>query len=62
METQQPAESAKPTAQMTTLDVTEVDPLLESAGKFADDPYWDVMMDSIRRHRLEIDAEWDNVE
>ncbi len=36
--------------------------LLESAGKFADDPFWDEMMDSIRRHRLEMDAAWDDVE
>lgn len=32
------------------------DPFLESAGKLADDPFWDEMMDSIRRHRLEMDA------
>ena len=31
-------------------------PMLESAGKFADDPFWDEMIDSIRRHRLELDA------
>jgi len=30
--------------------------IMESAGKFADDPFWDEMMDSIRRHRLEMDA------
>ena len=37
-------------------------PMLESAGKFADDPFWDEMMDSIRRHRREMDAEWDTEE
>lgn len=30
--------------------------MLESAGKFADDPFWEDMLDSIRRHRRELDA------
>ena len=38
------------------------DPFLESAGSLANDPFWDEMMESIRRHRREMDAEWDNVE
>ncbi|MGI4788907.1 MAG: hypothetical protein ACRYFS_08650 [Janthinobacterium lividum] len=38
------------------------EPLLDSAGKFADDPFWDEMLDSIRRHRLELDAEWETAE
>lgn len=32
------------------------EPLLDSAGHLADDPFWDEMMDSIRHHRLEMDA------
>ena len=38
------------------------EPLLDSFGKFADDPFWDDMMDSIRRRRLELDAEWETAE
>lgn len=34
-------------------------PLLQSGGAFRDDPFWDQMLDSIRRHRHEMDAEWD---
>lgn len=51
-----------PTSYYPALDPTLPYSLLDSAGKFADDPYWDVMMDSIRRHRREMDAAWDNVE
>jgi hypothetical protein len=57
METQKPTEPTKPDAQNPA-----INPMLESAGKFADDPFWDEMLDSIRRHRLEMDAEWDNAE
>ena len=45
-----------------TVDAAEQDPLLESAGRFQDDPFWDDMMESIRRHRREMDAEWDDAE
>lgn len=37
----------------------EPDPLLQSAGRYQDDPFWDEMLDSIRRHRREMDARWD---
>jgi len=40
-------------------DTQEPDPLLQSAGHFQDDPFWDEMLDSIRRHRREMDAQWD---
>jgi|GEM_PF-6086561 len=40
-------------------DTQETDPLLQSAGRYKDDPFWDEMMDSIRRHRREMDAQWD---
>ena len=33
--------------------------LSQSGGRFADDPFWDQMQASIRRHRREMDAEWD---
>ena len=34
-------------------------PFLECAGRFRDDPFRDEMQESIRRHRSEMDAEWD---
>ena len=43
-------------------DTPELNPLLESAGLLRDDPFWDEMMESIRRHRQEMDAEWDESE
>ena len=43
-------------------DIQEPDPLLQSAGRFQDDPFWDEMLDSIRRHRREMDAQWDVTE
>lgn len=36
--------------------------LAQSGGRFADDPFWDQMQESIRRHRREMDAEWDTAE
>ncbi len=33
--------------------------LAQSGGRFADDPFWEQMQESIRRHRREMDAEWD---
>lgn len=30
--------------------------LAQSGGRFRDDPFWDEMQDSIRRHRQEMDA------
>ena len=38
------------------------DSLLESASRYKDDPSWDFVMESIRRHRAEMDAEWDEPE
>ena len=55
-------EAKKPISCYPAPDPNQSYSLLGSAGKFADDPDWDVMMESIRRHRLEMDAEWDNVE
>lgn len=43
----------------TDTDTPELNPLLQSAGRFRDDPFWNEMLDSIRRHRREIDAQWD---
>jgi hypothetical protein len=43
----------------TAADTLEPNPLAQSAGRFQDDPFWDEMLDSIRRHRREMDAEWD---
>ena len=37
-------------------------PWLESVGRYKDDPSWDFVMESIRRHRREMDAEWDEPE
>ena len=62
METQKPTELMKPPAHKLVPDPPPPNTLIESAGKFADDPFWDEMMESIRRHRRELDAEWDNVE
>ena len=61
MEPQQPAENPRPETQPQVPNPL-AEPLLDSAGKFADDPFWDDMIDSIRRHRLELDAEWETVE
>ena len=43
----------------TAADTQEQDPMLESFGHFRDDPFWEEMMESIRRHRREMDAAWD---
>ena len=43
-------------------DTQQLNPLAQSAGLLRDDPFWDEMMASIRRHRAEIDAEWDTAE
>lgn len=50
------------TAGIDTADTQEPDPLLQSAGHYRDDPFWDEMLASIRRHRREMDAEWDATE
>lgn len=42
-----------------TPDDPAANPLAQSGGRFADDPFWDEMQESIRRHRREMDAEWD---
>ena len=62
METQKPTEPAKPQTHKLVPDPPAPNSLIESAGKFADDPFWDEMMESIRRHRREMDAVWDDVE
>lgn len=61
MEAQQPQNPGQE-AQMPASHPPSPDPFLESAGHLADDPFWDEMMDSIRRHRREMDAAWNNVE
>ena len=43
-------------------DPPELDPILQSAGRYRDDPFWEEMQDSIRQHRREMDAEWDSSE
>ena len=43
-------------------DTREPNPWLESAGRYKDDPSWDAVMESIRSHRAEMDAEWDESE
>ena len=35
----------------------ETNPLAASGGRFADDPFWEQMQESIRRHRQEMDDE-----
>jgi len=40
-------------------DALEADPLILLAGSLRDDPFWDEIMDSIRKHRREMDAQWD---
>ena len=62
METQKPAEPAKPEAQNPVPNASVPNPLAQLVSHFEDDPDWDVMVDSIRRHRREMDAAWDNVE
>ena len=59
METPQPAEAAKPEPPAPALDPPALNPLAESISHFEDDPFWDDMMDSIRRHRREMDAAWE---
>jgi tRNA(fMet)-specific endonuclease VapC len=61
METPQP-QNPKQETQTPVAHLPSPDPFLESAGHLADDPFWDEMMASIRRHRLEMDAAWDHVE
>lgn len=58
METQKQAENAEQEAQDLTLNTPMLNPLAEPISHFEDDPFWDEMMDSIRRHRLEMDAAW----
>lgn len=33
-------------------------PLAEPISHFEDDPFWDEMIEAIRRHRQELDAAW----
>ena len=44
------------------LEAPEAHPWASSAGIFADDPFWDEMMESIARHRREMDAEYQETE
>ncbi len=62
METQPPTKPTKPATLTPAPDTPVLNPLAELVSHFEDDPYWDVMMDSIRRNRREMDAAWDNVE
>lgn len=62
MEPQQPAENPHNETQSPSLETRIPNPLAELVSHFEDDPFWDDMMDSIRRHRREMDAAWDNVE
>ena len=39
-----------------------LNPLAEPISHFEDDPFWDEMMDAIRRNRQELDAAWDTTE
>ena len=43
-------------------EAVETHPWASSAGVFADDPFWDEMMESIARHRREMDAEYQATE
>lgn len=43
-------------------EAAEAHPWASSAGIFADDPFWDEMMESIARHRQEMDAEYQETE
>lgn len=60
METQKPAEAT--VTQATPPSVPVPNPLADLVSHFEDDPDWDVMMASIRRHRREMDAVWDSAE
>jgi len=62
METQKPTEPTKPELQNPTAEVPTLNPLAEPISHFEDDPFWDEMMDSIRRHRREMDATWDTAQ
>ncbi len=62
METQKPAEAAPPEASSDASISFAPNPLAELVSHFEDDPDWDIMMDSIRHHRLEMDAQWASVE
>jgi len=58
METPSNPEPNKPQAHKLVPDPPAPNSLLETAGHLADDPFWDEMMDSIRRHSREMDAVW----
>ena len=62
MKTQKQADTAEQEAQTSTAEIPVLNPLAEPISHFEDDPFWDEMMDSIRRHRQELDAAWNNVE
>lgn len=62
MEPQKPTELTKPEAQNPAPDASVLNPLAQLVSHFADDPDWDVMVDSIRRHRREMDAAWNTSE
>jgi hypothetical protein len=42
----------------TALEMPDTNPLAQSDGRFQDDPFWEEMLNSIRQHRQEMDAEW----
>ena len=48
--------------QIITAGEPESHPWASSAGIFTDDPFWDEMMASVARHRLEMDAEYQTEE
>jgi len=55
-------EATRPLPSEAETDSDALYSLVQSGGCFADDPFWDEMQDSIRRHRREMDAEWDTAE
>ena len=59
MEPQQRAENAKQDTSPTASDPPVRNPLADLVSHFEDDPFWDEMMEAIRRHRLELDAACD---
>ena len=62
MEPQQPADTPRNEAQSPSLETRIPNPLAEPISHLEDDPFWDEMMDAIRRKRRELDAAWDSVE
>jgi len=56
METQQQTENTAQDTLPTASHIPVRNPLADLVSHFEDDPFWDGMMESIRRHRLELDA------